>query len=301
MLNSLWGVFLFHLLPNDWCWSLLSEEERELVKKNNHRHNNERADYSTPASYGEGEKNFDAQEPVRARYPEFLVLEELLAISRPEVVLEIGPGSGFFTRPLFETDSLKTYCAVDINPNFLDYIKERIDSSRGDGVACRYLAGDFVTLDDELPPADLILLAHAVHHIPDREELFRQLKKRLKPGGRIVCIDPTHYIPRLRVLTEKFFFFGHASFKFHRKETDGEKFITHHFCTRREYKKICRSVGGLSVEKEAYFHYEMMFESLFRKLSHVLPKLWRLESALRRWSRFRWMSGIMVAVIRRDP
>ena len=36
---------------------------------------------------------------------------------------------------------------------------------------------------------DLALLVDTYHHVPDRERYFRNLRKSLKPGGRLAIID----------------------------------------------------------------------------------------------------------------
>jgi 2-polyprenyl-3-methyl-5-hydroxy-6-metoxy-1,4-benzoquinol methylase len=46
---------------------------------------------------------------------------------------------------------------------------------------------------------DLIYIANTIHHVGDRDGLFRQIHRKLKPGGRFFSIDPLAYNPVINV------------------------------------------------------------------------------------------------------
>ena len=56
MLNNSIGVFLYLILRNDISWKLLSDSEKNIIKKANFKHNNFRDDYASPEKYGSGRK-----------------------------------------------------------------------------------------------------------------------------------------------------------------------------------------------------------------------------------------------------
>ncbi len=49
---------------------------------------------------------------------------------------------------------------------------------------------------------DLIYVANTIHHVTDKRQLFAQIKKALKPGGRFFSFDPLAYNPVINVYRE---------------------------------------------------------------------------------------------------
>jgi SAM-dependent methyltransferase len=46
---------------------------------------------------------------------------------------------------------------------------------------------------------DIVYVANTIHHIHDRDRLFSQMKRALKPGGRFFSYDPLAYNPVINV------------------------------------------------------------------------------------------------------
>jgi SAM-dependent methyltransferase len=46
---------------------------------------------------------------------------------------------------------------------------------------------------------DFVYIANAIHHVPDRPALFRQIHDALRPGGKFFSIDPVGYNPVINV------------------------------------------------------------------------------------------------------
>ena len=106
-------------------------------------------------------------------------------------VADIGAGSGFFTTRLATAvgDSGRVY-AVDVNPISLRELKETLGSSVTNVEIVR---GD--ENDPHLPPGrlDAALIVNAYHEFAEYREMLQRIKAALKPGGRLVLIEP---IPR---------------------------------------------------------------------------------------------------------
>ena len=108
-------------------------------------------------------------------------------------VLDFGSGPGFFSVPAAKIvgPSGKIY-AVDVQQNMLDMLVKYAEK--------KGVLGNIVTINNpehdvgiEMS-ADVILVIYVAHEVPDREKLFLNLKKRLKPDGIILLSEPKHVV-----------------------------------------------------------------------------------------------------------
>jgi SAM-dependent methyltransferase len=112
-------------------------------------------------------------------------LRGILAPSPGERMLEVGPGTGYYalhTARWLEPDG--TLAILDLQQEMLDHTTRRahrqgienIVASRGDAQALPYPDGSF----------DAAYLTVVLGEIPDQEQALRELRRVLKPGGRLV-------------------------------------------------------------------------------------------------------------------
>ena len=85
---------------------------------------------------------------------------------------------------------------VDVSPEMVHTAQE---SGRRFGVHIRGKVSPGEVLDVEPDYYDLVYIANTIHHVHDREALFTQIKRALKPGGRFFSIDPMAYNPAINV------------------------------------------------------------------------------------------------------
>jgi SAM-dependent methyltransferase len=112
---------------------------------------------------------------------------DILGIKPGVTVADIGAGSGWFTvRAARRTGNAKVY-AVDINPTFLQHIRER---ARREGFHNIHTILDN-DHDPLLPPnsIDSVLLLKTYHEIAQPVRFLKSLRKALKPGARVGIID----------------------------------------------------------------------------------------------------------------
>jgi ubiquinone/menaquinone biosynthesis C-methylase UbiE len=112
-------------------------------------------------------------------------LREILAPRPGERILEIGPGTGYYTLPLAEWIGPDGRLDIlDVQQAMLDDTMRRA-SERGlqnitptcaDAQQLPYPAGTF----------DAVVLVTALGEIPDQEAAWREMARVLKPAGRIV-------------------------------------------------------------------------------------------------------------------
>jgi len=112
-------------------------------------------------------------------------LREILDPRPGERVLEVGPGTGYYTLDLASwLDPGGSVQIFDIQQQMLDHTMERARE--------RGIANVFPTLGDarELPfedsSFDAALLTAVLGEIPDQDTALRELRRVLKPGGRLI-------------------------------------------------------------------------------------------------------------------
>lgn len=112
---------------------------------------------------------------------------EALKIRPDDRVCDLGAGSGLFTRPLARKANGKGIVyAVDIDPELLKHVELTAREQKLTNIK-PILASE---TDPKLPePVDLIAIIDTLHHIGNRGEYLKGLKKHLKPGGRVAIID----------------------------------------------------------------------------------------------------------------
>ena len=112
---------------------------------------------------------------------------DILGIKPGVTVADIGAGSGWFTvRAARRTGNTKVY-AVDINPAFLQHIRERARHEGFHNIET-ILDNDH---DPLLPPksVDSVLLLKTYHEIAQPVPFLKNLRNALKPGARVGIID----------------------------------------------------------------------------------------------------------------
>ena len=119
------------------------------------------------------------------RYEEMLERMVTYVLREPRRVLELGCGTGNYTAVLAERFPRAIFTLVDGSAEMLAAAKYRV----GEGRTVHTIESMFE--DVELRPGsyDLVTSCLAVHHVRDKEPLFRRLRAALEPGGTFVFGD----------------------------------------------------------------------------------------------------------------
>lgn len=124
---------------------------------------------------------------VEAPHP-IITRERLRDVLRPqpgERLLEIGPGTGYYSLDLAEWVAPEgTLELFDLQQDFLDHVMERAaERGLGNLVATR---GDATALPYEDASVDAVVLTAVLGEIPDPDAALREIERVLKPRGRLV-------------------------------------------------------------------------------------------------------------------
>jgi ubiquinone/menaquinone biosynthesis C-methylase UbiE len=124
---------------------------------------------------------------VEAPHP-FITRERLLDVlspSRGERVLEVGPGTGYYSLPVARwLEPGGRLDVLDIQQEMLDHTLRRATSDGIENIsAVRADAREMPYADESFDAAYLVTV---LGEIPDQEAALRELRRVVKPGGRIV-------------------------------------------------------------------------------------------------------------------
>jgi ubiquinone/menaquinone biosynthesis C-methylase UbiE len=98
---------------------------------------------------------------------------------------DLGAGNGLFTRALAECLlEGSTIYAVDKDLAALAKLETKFLP-----VTIKKINHDFISLKLDIELLDGILMANALHFVDDKISFIKQLKKKLKPSGKIILVE----------------------------------------------------------------------------------------------------------------
>lgn len=112
------------------------------------------------------------------------------------VVLEPGPGMGFFTLELARrVGPSGRVIAVDIQPKMIEKLKRRAER-RGlsDRIDARVVPPDSMALDDLDGAIDFVLAFAVVHELPDASRFFAKAARAMKPNADLLLVEPAGHV-----------------------------------------------------------------------------------------------------------
>jgi demethylmenaquinone methyltransferase/2-methoxy-6-polyprenyl-1,4-benzoquinol methylase len=112
----------------------------------------------------------------------------LVAREYPGSFLDLATGSG---EQLLAIRSMWPYAdlsGLDFSPPMLEVAREKL-ARRGVGDEVKLVLGD--VYDPPFAPStfDSVCISFGLRNLPDREGLYRQVKRLLKPGGRFLALE----------------------------------------------------------------------------------------------------------------
>ena len=235
-LNSKIGYFFYLILQNRFVQRYISEDEKQKIIEINNKHNNVRKDYNwKDYQSGRNWTSFNKEEDYR-NWLRFIPL-----FNRNVKILEIGPGSGYYSRFICENKNVVHYSFCELNINFRDYLKDNLKKLQHTKKNFDFYSfeEDFL-IEKTTQKYDYIFFISSFHHIPNREDYFKKCFNLLNEKGKIIFIEPTHYLFRNFIIIKKLL----NDYKKYKKNQILENCSTHAFCTIAELKFISRNFKG---------------------------------------------------------
>lgn len=276
---------LYVVLPQPAKMALLPEELRGQLDRINLAANVGMYSGSGATAYDTTHRYADAE---HHEYPAQPLVAEAWAGQRYGRALELGAGSGYFTRIIAHRADSVT--AVEPVPDMQRVLREGCEKHGIGNV--EVLAASAVELSERLPPAsvDSAFLIQSLHHMHRRPEVFEALGRVVRPGGRLLMVEPHHNLRRVARLVRKWLKYYRARDYWSREEA----WATHDFLTRGELRALCRHGGFNPPRITAYW---------IPYTARLVPDpgaRFRLESRLGRLPGIRHMAGVLAVETHRS-
>ena len=111
-----------------------------------------------------------------------------LKIHEGDIIADIGSGGGYFTLAFAgKAGKPGRVYAVDVKSKYLDFIRRKAAHEGLDNIST--VLGEGGEMDLPLAGLNLIFARNVFHHLPAPADYFSNIKKYLKPGGRVAIID----------------------------------------------------------------------------------------------------------------
>lgn len=142
-----------------------------------------------PAAAGQDSAARAREESQRDAWQNVPKILEALGVGPGAVVADIGAGGGFFTVRLSRAvgPTGRVY-AVDVSTRVVEQLRKRVADEDLSNVVV--LEGS--AWDPRLATAtlDAALIVNSYHEMPEHQAMLTNLRQALKPGGRLVIIEP---------------------------------------------------------------------------------------------------------------
>ena len=99
-------------------------------------------------------------------------------IQGKEKILEVACGTGILTNEITKRYSGLNYTAIDYAPNMIDICRKR-------KIDAKFEIGDATNLEYENDSFDIIIIANALHIMPDPSKVINEISRCLKSEGTI--------------------------------------------------------------------------------------------------------------------
>ncbi len=144
------------------------------------------------------------ERPQRVQEERTDLLLQALQLSPEDTVVDLGAGTGYFSFPMAQQVPKGRVLAIDIQPEMLTIVRDRIDRGGATNVEPRLAAECDPNLEGI--EVNVVLLVDAYHEFSCPREVMDAVVASLAPAGRVILVeyrgeDPTIGIKPLHTMT----------------------------------------------------------------------------------------------------
>ena len=138
-------------------------------------------------------KKFDPAKLAKLNDPKRLsimspdLIWKTLHLSDPQVLVDIGAGTGFFAVPFSKKMTRGKVYACDISDVMIDWMKEHLPADVKESVVPLKMEETKVPLPDGI--ADLVSMINLHHELDSPKDILAECHRLLKKGGTLMIID----------------------------------------------------------------------------------------------------------------
>lgn len=120
-----------------------------------------------------------------------LIFESMFA-KRPNRVLDVGCGRGFYVQTLSEIPGIKRIDGIEVEPEYLAQAQKTVTNPK-----VHLQLGSVYELPFPARTFDVVLLSEVLEHLTNEKNALKEIKRVLKPGGWLVLTVPSVDFPFL--------------------------------------------------------------------------------------------------------
>jgi ubiquinone/menaquinone biosynthesis C-methylase UbiE len=241
------NYLLYLIMPHPMKVALLSRESRARLDRIN-------TGFNEQVYSGAGATEYDRihryEDDAQHEYPARALVSEVWGREDRDGgygrALELGAGSGYLTALIARR--ARSVIAVEPVEDLQKVVRERCAAERLDNVTLI----DASAFDlGAVPPIsiDSAFIIQSLHHFHRRPEVFAELGRVVRPGGRLYLVEPHHNLRRVARLARKY----RGADRAREFRTDERNWATHDFLTRSELRALCRHGGFADVRIGSYW------------------------------------------------
>jgi SAM-dependent methyltransferase len=278
------NYLLYLLLPHAVKMRFLSAPSAQKLTEINREVNeviysgDNAINYDQIHRYGEAEQH---------DYPLRELVGDLWAQEGYGRAVDLGAGSGYVTALIAR--HAQSVVAVELVPDMQRMIRDRCAREGLDHV--KVVGASVFELDDRVGDGfDSAFVIQSLHHLHRRQEMFKILRRLLRPGGRLFMLEPHHNVRRaLRLF--RWWLVTYRRPAYWRQERN---WATHDFVTRPEIRTLCRRAGFEAVRISGYWM------PGFGRLLPDRMRRFRAETVVGRIPGLRHLAGVFAIEARRS-
>ena len=131
------------------------------------------------------EKRKNLNDPERLQWITPETFWELINYNNPELIVDVGAGTGYLTHEYAKLAPKAHIAALDIEPLMIQEMQENLPKDSP--------VQPVQMNDSEIPhedkTVDIVWMINLYHELPHPERLLKDIKRALKPGGKLLIVD----------------------------------------------------------------------------------------------------------------